>query len=316
MIKGAGEGKAEASGPLVLTYLLAVLASCANAVASVAQRMANRDLPFEDNLRPRLILRLLRRPVWFVGILALIVGFLLQAAALAIGQLSVVEPILVCELPLTLMLASRVFHTRLHLREWASALGMTVGLAALLYFLAPMGGTSQAVTWDTWLLGVGVNLVAVAAVVEWGRRGEVGSTGEYGSDRRAAAFGVAAGAQFGLTAALMKGAMTRSAQGFAAIFTGWQLYAMVVAGLVGLFLLQSALNAGRLLAAQPGLTLSDPLVSVLWGVFAFHERVHGGASLILALAGAALIAVSVMMLARSPLLVSDHSASQPADSPD
>jgi drug/metabolite transporter (DMT)-like permease len=300
----------------VLTYLLAVLASCANAVASVAQRMANRDLPFEDNLKPRLILRLLRRPVWFVGILALVVGFLLQAGALAIGQLSVVEPILVCELPLTLMLASRVFRTGLHLREWASALGMTGGLAVLLYFLAPTGGTSQDVTWDTWLLGVGVNLAAVAAVVEWGRRGRAAHAGEYGGDRRAAAFGIAVGAQFGLTAALMKGAMARSAEGFAAVFTGWQLYAMVAAGLVGLFLLQSALNAGRLLAAQPGLTLTDPLVSVLWGVFAFHERIHGGASLILALAGAALIAVSAMMLTRSPLLVSGQSASQPTGLPD
>jgi hypothetical protein len=190
---------------------------------------------------------------------------------------------------------------------------MTVGLAALLYFLAPTGGTSQAVTWDTWVLGVGVNLVVVAAVVEWGRRGKAAYSGMRGGDRRAAAFGVAAGAQFGLTAALMKGAMTRSAQGFAAVFTSWQLYAMAVAGLVGLFLLQSALNAGRLLAAQPGLTLSEPLVSVLWGVLAFHEHVRGGASLVLALAGAVLIAVSVMVLARSPLLVSDHPALQPTD---
>ncbi|MCQ4085005.1 DMT family transporter [Streptomyces sp. RB6PN25] len=300
----------------MLTYLLAMLASCANAVASVAQRMANRDLPREDNLRPRLILRLLRRPVWFAGILALTVGFLLQAGALAVGQLSVVEPILVCELPLTLMLASRVFRTGLHLREWASTLGMTAGLAALLYFLAPTPGSSQSVTWDTWLLGAGVNVVVVAAVVEWGRRGENAYTGVHGGGRRAAAFGVAAGAQFGLTAALMKGAMSRSAQGFVSIFTGWQLYAMVVSGLIGLFLLQSALNAGRLLAAQPGLTLSDPLVSVLWGVLAFHEHVHGGASLILALAGAVLIVVSVMVLARSPLLVPDHPALQPAGSPD
>lgn len=300
----------------MLTYLLAVLASCANAVASVAQRMANRDLPREDNLKPRLMLRLLHRPVWFAGILALTVGFLLQAGALAIGQLSVVEPILVCELPLTLMLASRVFRTALHLREWASTIGMTAGLAALLYFLAPTDGTSHAVTWDTWLLGVGVNLVVVAAVVEWGRRGEVAYDGVHGGGRRAAAFGVAAGAQFGLTAALMKGAMNRSAQGFEAIFTGWPLYAMVCTGLVGLFLLQSALNAGRLLAAQPGLTLSDPLVSVLWGVLAFHERIRGGVYLIPALAGAALIAVSVMVLARSPLLVAEPPALEPAGSPE
>jgi drug/metabolite transporter (DMT)-like permease len=294
----------------VLTYLLAVLACCANAVASVAQRMANRDLPQGENLKPRVMLRLLHRPVWFVGVLALIAGFLLQAGALATGQLSVVEPILVCELPLTLMLASRVFGTRLHLREWASTFGMTVGLAALLCFLAPAPGSSQAVTRGDWLLGIGANLVVVAAAVEWGRRGAVAYAGVHSDGRPAAAFGIAAGAQFGLTAALMKGAMSRSAQGFAAIFTAWQLYAMVVAGLVALFLLQAALKAG-LLAAQPGLTLTDPLVSVLWGVVAFHEHIRGGVSLGLALAAAVLIAVSVIMLARSPLLAPDRSALQP-----
>ena len=43
-----------------------------------------------------------------------------------------------------------------------------------------------------------------------------------------------------------------------------------------MFLTQAALNAGPLIAAQPGLTLSDPLISVLWGVLAFHEQVRQG----------------------------------------
>ncbi|HEX9041545.1 MAG TPA: hypothetical protein VF838_11020 [Trebonia sp.] len=43
-----------------------------------------------------------------------------------------------------------------------------------------------------------------------------------------------------------------------------------------MFLTQAALNAGQLIAAQPGLTRSDPLISVLWGVLAFHEQVREG----------------------------------------
>jgi drug/metabolite transporter (DMT)-like permease len=101
----------------VLAYLLAVLAACANATSSVLQRKANRQVPRRQNLSPRLIWSLLHEPVWFGGVLAVSAGFLLQASALGSGQLSVVEPILVIELPATLLLASRVFGTSMRRRE-------------------------------------------------------------------------------------------------------------------------------------------------------------------------------------------------------
>ena len=101
-----------------MTYLLAVLAACANATSSVPQRMAGQRVSQRQNLTLRLIRSLLHEPVWFGRVLAITVGFLLQTAALGSGQLSVVEPILVLELPATLLLATRVFRSRLHCREW------------------------------------------------------------------------------------------------------------------------------------------------------------------------------------------------------
>jgi hypothetical protein len=80
-------------------------------------------------------------------------GFLLQAAALGNGQLSVVEPILVLELPFTLLLATRVFHARLHRREWGAAIAMSAGLAALLYALSPRAGKPAGVRWYQWVIG-------------------------------------------------------------------------------------------------------------------------------------------------------------------
>jgi drug/metabolite transporter (DMT)-like permease len=267
----------------------------------VLQRKANRDLPAEHSLRLRLIKDLLHRPVWFAGVAGVVAGFLLQAAALGVGELSVVEPILVLELPLTLLLASRVFRSRLHGREWTAALGMTVGLAAVLYFLAPEPGDSRGVPWQVWTIGIGANLAVVAAAVEWGRRRR-GRTGPEGNDLRAAAFAVAAGCQFGLTAALIKAMADRYPGGIAAVLTGWPLYAMVASGLLAMFLLQSAVHAGSLIAAQPGLTLCDPVVSILWGVLAFGEQVSRGLPLLLAAGGGVLTGASVLVLARSPLL--------------
>ncbi|HET9966758.1 MAG TPA: DMT family transporter [Streptosporangiaceae bacterium] len=295
----------------MLTYALAVLAACANATSSVLQRKANRRAPQRENMTLRLIWSLAHEPVWFGGILAVIAGFLLQAAALSGGQLSVVEPILVLELPATLILAARVFGSRMHRREWGSAVAMTAGLAGMLYFLSPSAGQPQGVRWYAWVIGVGINLAAVGALVMWGRRGPAGhdpGSGQ-GSARQAAVLAVAAGATFGLTAALIKGMTETFSRGFTVLLTSWELYGMIAAGALGMFLVQSAMNAGRLIAAQPGLTLSDPIVSILWGVFVFGERVRDGWYVALAVASGLVMTAAVVVLARSPLL-SDESAQE------
>jgi hypothetical protein len=45
---------------------------------------------------------------------------------------------------------------------------------------------------------------------------------------------------------------------------------------------QAALNAGALVAAQPGITLLDPLVAVLWGTVVVHEQTRTGPILLIA----------------------------------
>ena len=103
----------------------------------------------------------------------------------------------------------------------------------------------------------------------------------------------------------MKGMTKTFAHGIVTLFTSWEIYGMVAVGLLGMFLIQSAPNAGGLIAtqpAQPGLTLADPVISVLWGVFALHEEVRGGWYILLEVAAAAILGAAVLTLARSPLL--------------
>jgi drug/metabolite transporter (DMT)-like permease len=294
----------------VLTYALAVLAAVANAVSSVLQRKANKRVPQRENMSLRQIWILLHQPLWFGGIAAITAGFLLQASALGTGELSGVEPVLVLELPFTLILASRVFQQRLGTREWLPIAAMTAGLAAMLYLLSPSESGAPQVRWYVWLAGIGANLALVGGLVLWARRASAGKDRREGSERRAgslraALLAAAAGATFGLTAALMK-AMTRTfAGGIGHAFTDWPIYAMVATGALGMFLTQAALNAGQLIAAQPGLTLSDPLISVLWGVLAFHEQVRQGWYVLGEVACAGVIVAGVVMLARSPLLTAD-----------
>jgi len=287
-----------------MTYLLAVLAACANATSSVLQRKAGKQVPQGENLTLRLAWSMLHEKAYLGGIIAVTVGFLLQASALGSGELAVVEPILVLELPFTLLLATRVFRTRLHRREWGAAAAMAAGLAAMLWGLSPSGGHSANIRWYVWVIAIGVNAAFIAAMVAWGRRGPAGRGPHTGqsSALQAAVLAVGAGAGFGLTAALIKGMTDQFSHGFTALLTSWQLYAMVVVGALSMFLVQSAMNAGRLVAAQPGLTLTDPIVSIVWGVVVFHEQVRTGWYIVLMAAGGLVVAGAVLLLSRSPLL--------------
>lgn len=224
----------------------------------------------------------------------MIIGFLLQAAALGGGRLALVEPVLVLELPFTLAMASVTFHRRLHRREWLAAAAMTAGLAMLVASLAPRGGNALRVATVIWLLAGGITIAIVSVLVVAGFRSE--------GSRKASLLGIATGVSFGLTAALMTAMSEAIGRGFTTIFVTWQTYAMVVTGCGAMFLLQNALQAGTLVAVQPGLTLSDPLVSIAWGIAVFHEATATGAILVVTAAGALLIAWGTFSLSRSPLI--------------
>lgn len=278
-----------------LAVLLGLVAACSDATSNVIQRMTNRE---EHNVRTlsfRLIVDLLHRPLWFGGLAAVTLSFVLQASALRFGPLALVEPVLICELPLTFLGAAIVLRAQLGWREWSSSVVMTIGLAALIGFLDPSGGASQDVRPLVWAGGLGVSFgaVSVLVVAGWRARGNA----------RAALYGAATGIEFGVTAALMKGAVVQLSSGVLAIFSAWETYAMVAAGVFGIFLVQNAMQSGKIVAAQPGITILDPIVAIAWGVFAFDEQISdSGLHLALAFAGGLLMVAAAMLLSRSPIL--------------
>jgi drug/metabolite transporter (DMT)-like permease len=271
---------------------MAVAAAASNALSSVMQREANRKRS-DETFGLRLLGSLVRQPAWLVGAVAMLASFLLQAGALSRGELSSVEPVLVLELPMTLILAAAVLHHRLLLRDWAGIAAMTAGLVLFVALLSPSGGDAAHVSALVSLLATVGTAAGIAALT---------AVAAAGPDRsRAALFGIAAGSGFGLTASLIKVAMARlSAGGVVGLFTAWQTYGFAVTGVASVVLIQAALHAGTLVAAQPGITLFDPLVSLLWGTVVLGETVSTSVpALALSAVGAAMIAGSVMVLARS-----------------
>ncbi|REH39332.1 hypothetical protein BCF44_113187 [Kutzneria buriramensis] len=284
----------------MLGVLLAVAAAAMNAAASVLQRKADRDEPTRLAFSFRMFFDLVRRPAWLAGIGAVVVGFVLQAVALAVSAISVVQPLLVSELPLTLLLASLVFHRPIAARDWRAVAAMALGLAVFSFCLQPSGGHPlQRPLW-AWIVGLAACVAIMGALVAAGRRAKGG--------RRAGLFGLATGVGFGTTAVLVAAAGTAADQGLGTMLHTWQTYAIVVIGPLSFFLLQNALQAGTLVASQPGMTLSNPLLAMVWGFTLFGEHARGGGWVAGELVGAALIGLGTLSLVRSPVLNSSGDA--------
>jgi drug/metabolite transporter (DMT)-like permease len=274
----------------MIAVVLAVMAAASNALASVLQRRAVRTAPPDQAFRLGLIAYLIRRPAWLGGIGALIGGFLFQAAALSFGGLALVQPILVVELPFTMMFIGSLLRVRVDRRSWLAVGVLTVGLATLLLAAGPSEG-HQVPSRMEWAvativtLGILAGLLTAALVV----------TGA----ARAAILGVSAGLGFSFTAALMKESVTELADRPSTVLTTWPVYGMVVAGLVSLFLLQNAFQSGTLVAVQPALTVSDPVASIGYGVGLFGETIRLGFWSVLELMAIGLIVYGSARLAQS-----------------
>jgi drug/metabolite transporter (DMT)-like permease len=274
---------------VLLTVIFAALGACANALSSVMQRKAAAGAP-EAGGESALLLHELRRPAFLIGIVGLIAGFLLQAAALSHGPLTVVQPVLVSELPLTLLLAALVFRTPIRARDVLAAAAVAAGVALALVGAAPSDGSHEA-TSAAWVgyAGTAAAALAVLAFAGWRSRG----------NRRAAVLGVVAGGGFALTATFMAPVTARLADGLGVVASSWQLYAMVAAGIAAVLTLQNAYQAGSLAISQPGVTIADPVLAVVLGVLLFDERVRLGWFLLPELVGVAAIVVGVVILSRS-----------------
>ncbi|MFE0874214.1 DMT family transporter [Streptomyces smyrnaeus] len=276
-----------------VSVLLAVLAALGNAAASVLQRrVAAVERPGPSGRRLSWLPGLLRRPIWLWGAATLVLSAVCQAGALATGPLAVVQPVMTTELLFTLVLGGLMFRQRPGRRAWAAFGAMVVGLAALLWLVWPSGG-SASVPPGRWLVAAPLmaGLVVVLVVVAF----------RLPSAPRATVLGSATAVLFGVTAALMKDAISHLADdGLAALLTAWQTYGVAVAGVAGFVMLQLTLHAGTLVASQPALTLGDAFLSVVLGAALFDERLSLGWRVAPEVVALALISVGSVQLARSP----------------
>lgn len=249
--------------------LVALAAAGCFALASVLQQRAVRLERFHPALDPRLLLRVLRRPLWLAGEIADLAGVGLQTVALATGALAVVQPLLVSGLILAVPLGAALDRRRPGARDLAAVVLASTGLSAFLLTAAPAGGVVDP-SGRAWI-GIGAAAVpAVAGCLAVAQR----STG----GRRATYLGLATGGLYGVTSALLKTNADRLAADHNPLLLlgTWQLWALIVVGGAGLALNQNAFQNGPLAASLTALTVTEPAIAVAIGVTAFHEQLSAG----------------------------------------
>ena len=93
--------------------------------------------------------------------------------------------------------------------------------------------------------------------------------------RRAALLGAAAALVWAIDAAVVKAATEVLAHhGWGGLFLHWPVYGVVVTGVLGTILLESAFAVGPLAASQSALLIVDPLASIAIGIELFGEQLR------------------------------------------
>ena len=274
-----------------LAVVLALGGSGAYAVAAVTQQRAAARLPSRRAFEPAVLVRLARRPAWLAGMAAVVAGFALQAAALGLGLLVVIEPVLASGLLFALALGAWRDRRPLRRTEWAAALAVVAGLAVFLTAGQPAGGQRTA--------GAGVLGFATAAAA-----GLIGLcaalAGRLRPSRRALLLGVGGGVGAGVTDALIKSVAVLAAGHLLGLFADARLYLLIVAGLLTFTIQQNGYRAAGLAAFLPAFAVFEPVSGSLLGLVIYHERLNGGpARIAVELAACAAAAWVIARLARS-----------------
>lgn len=282
-----------------MAIVLALIAAGANAFATIMQRIGVEEANKSDKTSRALMAGVMKRPIWFMGLVIVAASFLLQAIALSLGNLSTIQPVMVTEILFLVVILSLWFQKKLSLHDWMSAIGTSIGLGVFLFVSSARGGTDRPATED-WILLLCASGGAMAISWSFAHKGS--------RSWRAACYGVCAAIAFALTAAFIKAAADLWARGPSVIFTHFEPYAIAVAGLVGLVVSQHALESGPVAASQSALLIVNPVASIVMGVYLFGDRLqiaHG--RLAIEVIALVIMFVSLYSLSHSSLIVTTSS---------
>jgi len=288
---------------LLVPVGIALLAALFFAVSATLQQSAARAATLRRPASERkrwlpilgVLLPLLRNRIWVAGWAINVVGFILHAFALHYGSITVVQAVLVTQLIMALGLTSVMRHHRPVVRDWWAAASVCAGLALLITL---RGTVEQSVPYTGRIVGaIVVSVLLVGTLLTLARLARART------QVRGALVAMGAGTCFTTTAIQVVVITDQIARQGPFGLLSWHLLVLIGSAIAGSLLVQDSFASGSLTTALTTMTITDPTLSCIAGVFLFDAVRPRGWVEIGGLALSAVLVVSgVRVLANSPTL--------------
>ena len=271
-----------------IAALFALGAAFFIAIGDVIHQRSAHEVTDEPVSHVDLFMRLLRDGQWWLGSLVSAAGFGLQAAALGLGSVLLVQALLVTSLLFALPINARLTHRRVSRweRTWAALLATAV--AVIVTVGNPTAGHSRA-SFETWTAVIAVLGPALVLCVVGARI--------WSGPVSAVLLALVSGALWGVFAVLTKGVVDRLDDGLWALLRTPELYVWALVAIAGTAWQQSSFRAGALTASLPTMTVAEPVVGWVLGIVVLGETLRPGDAGWLTL----IVAVAVMVVATAAL---------------
>lgn len=238
-----------------------------------------------------LVTSLVRNKTWLVGWLTNVSGVGVQAAALRLGSVANVQPLMSVQLLFVVLLASGQDRKWPGWRDWGSAIGVCAGVA-MLFASGNAAGVSATPDRQRALIVTAGVVVAVIVL----RRCSRMATAWVAS----LLVGVAAGLCHAMTAVFLQMTVADVLQGGFLVLLDWPPYGLLISTVCGLLLAQIAFATGPLPPAVAAMSSTNPIASFTIGLYLSSEAIDMSVGQVaIMLASAALVVGGITGLANS-----------------
>lgn len=261
----------------------AVFSAVCYGVASTMQAAAARaERDDRHGIDPRLMLRLVRRWRYLAGVGLDVVGLVAQIGALRSLPLFLVQATQSAAIPVTAVIATFWFGTRLRRAEWAAVLVVCVGLSLLGLSAQSEGAGHAPMSFHIGLLVVAALLVLLGV-----------AAGRLPNSARSALLGLISGFGFGAVGIAIR---VLPSLDVPTLLRDPATYTVAVAGILAGWFYAAALQRGGVVAATAMMLIGETVPPALIGVFLLGDHTRPGwgpvaiAGFVVALAGALALA--------------------------
>ncbi|BBY19813.1 DMT family transporter [Mycobacterium stomatepiae] len=249
-------------GPTWIAVLLALAAALMIGIGHILEQQSARQVTDTPVSTPALFHRLLHDRRWWLGSLVAAAGFGLQAAALGLGSVVLVQALSVTSLLFAMLISSTKNHRKISRWQAIWAVLLVAAVAVVVTVGNPQAGTPRG-SIKTWTI-VALILGPALIVCVIGARLSSGWLS-------ALLLGLMSGALWGLFSVLTKGVVDQLGRGIPELLRTPEFYVWAVIGIAATAWEQSAFRAGPLTASLPAVTVAEPLVGSVLGITVLGE---------------------------------------------